>query len=219
MAIGEQDARRERPFQGRLADETDESLAASAAVGDRGAFEELVRRTLPLLLRYARRLTPDAQNAEDVVQETLVAAWKGLPKFGFQSSFRTWVFSIAHRKIIDLRRRRVDAPSDDEMMIAVPDRRPGPADTAVGRSLHEALEVELAALTPTARAVWWLREMEGLSHPEIGEILSISPNSVRGHLQRTRARLAERLEPWRPRPSGRDRLVGAGSGASQEAGV
>ena len=212
------DADESRRLRGRLAEETDESLAAGAAVGDRAAFEELVRRTLPLLLRYARRLTPDAQNAEDVVQETLVAAWKGLPRFGFQSSFRTWVFSIAHRKIIDLRRRRVEAPFDDEVMIALPDRRPGPADAAVGQSLHEALEAELGALTPTARAVWWLREMEGLSHPEIGEILSISPNSVRGHLQRTRARLAERLEPWRPRPSGPERST-AVAGAAQEAGV
>ncbi|MFD0925611.1 RNA polymerase sigma factor [Williamsia deligens] len=201
MAIGAEGAGDSRQFRGRLAEETDESLASSAAVGDRAAFEELVRRTLPLLLRYARRLTPDAQNAEDVVQETLVAAWKGLPKFTFQSSFRTWVFAIAHRKIIDLRRRRVEAPFDDEVMIALPDRRPGPADAALGRSLQEALEAELSALTPTSRAVWWLREMEGLSHPEIGEILSISPNSVRGHLQRTRARLAERLEPWRPRPA------------------
>lgn len=209
------DDHRGRP---RLADESDESLAASAAVGDRGAFEELVRRTLPVLLGYARRLTPDAQNAEDVVQETLVAAWKGLPTFGFQSSFRTWVFAIAHRKIIDLRRRRVDAPFDDEVMIALPDRRPGPADAAVGRSLHEALEVELAALTPTARAVWWLREMEGLSHPEIAHILSISPTSVRGHLQRTRAKLAERLEPWRPRPS-EPRRVAVGAGSAREAGL
>lgn len=190
-----------------IADESDETLARAAAVGDRAAFDELVRRTLPMLLRYARRMVSDAGNAEDVVQEALLAAWKGLPRFGFQSSFRTWVFSIAHRKIIDLRRRRSDVAADDEFLTAIPSSSPTPLDDAMGTSLRDALERELAEMPYLSRATWWLREMEGLSHPEIARVLDITPNSVRGHLQRTRARLAERMEPWRPGrdPAGPDR--------------
>lgn len=187
-----------------IADESDETLARAAAVGDRAAFDELVRRTLPMLLRYARRMVSDVGNAEDVVQEALLAAWKGLPRFGFQSSFRTWVFSIAHRKIIDLRRRRSEVAADDEFLTAIPSSSPTPLDDAMGTSLRDALERELAELPYLSRATWWLREMEGLSHPEIARVLDITPNSVRGHLQRTRARLAERMEPWRP---GRDPAV------------
>lgn len=190
-----------------IADESDETLARAAEVGDRAAFDELVRRTLPMLLRYARRMVSDAGNAEDVVQEALLAAWKGLPRFGFQSSFRTWVFSIAHRKIIDLRRRRSEVAADDEFLTAIPSSSPTPLDDAMGTSLRDALERELAELPYLSRATWWLREMEGLSHPEIARVLDITPNSVRGHLQRTRARLAERMEPWRPGrdPAGDDR--------------
>ncbi|GAA1458708.1 RNA polymerase sigma factor [Williamsia maris] len=185
-----------------VATDSDELLAHAAAIGDRAAFDELVRRTLPVLLRYANRMTPDRQNAEDVVQETLLAAWKGLPRFGFQSSFRTWVFSIAHRKIIDIRRKRSELAADDEFLSAVPSSSPTPVDDAMGTSLMDALERELADLPYNSRAAWWLREMEGLSHPEIARILQITPGSVRGHLQRTRARLAERMEPWRPGGTG-----------------
>ncbi|MBJ7290849.1 MAG: sigma-70 family RNA polymerase sigma factor [Williamsia sp.] len=185
-----------------VATDSDELLARAAAIGDRAAFDELVRRTLPMLLRYANRMTPDRQNAEDVVQETLLAAWKGLPRFGFQSSFRTWVFSIAHRKIIDIRRKRSELAADDEFLSAVPSSSPTPVDDAMETSLMDALERELADLPYNSRAAWWLREMEGLSHPEIARILQITPGSVRGHLQRTRARLAERMEPWRPGGTG-----------------
>ncbi|GGF18298.1 RNA polymerase sigma factor [Williamsia phyllosphaerae] len=185
-----------------VATDSDELLARAAAIGDRAAFDELVRRTLPMLLRYANRMTPDRQNAEDVVQETLLAAWKGLPRFGFQSSFRTWVFSIAHRKIIDIRRKRSELAADDEFLTAVPSSSPTPVDDAMETSLMDALERELAELPYNSRAAWWLREMEGLSHPEIARILQITPGSVRGHLQRTRARLAERMEPWRPGGTG-----------------
>ncbi len=185
-----------------VATDSDELLARAAAIGDRAAFDELVHRTLPVLLRYARRMTPDQQNAEDIVQETLLASWKGLPRFNFQSSFRTWVFSIAHRKIIDLRRKHRELAADDEFLAAVPSTSPTPIDDAMEMSLMEALERELADLPYNSRAAWWLREMEGLSHPEIARILQITPGSVRGHLQRTRARLAERMEPWRPGGTG-----------------
>ena len=185
-----------------VATDSDELLARAAAIGDRAAFDELVRRTLPVLLRYANRMTPNRQNAEDVVQETLLAAWKGLPRFGFQSTFRTWVFSIAHRKIIDIRRKRSELAADDEFLTAVPSSSPTPVDDAMETSLMDALERELADLPYNSRAAWWLREMEGLSHPEIARILQITPGSVRGHLQRTRARLAERMEPWRPGGTG-----------------
>ncbi|SIS22462.1 RNA polymerase sigma factor [Williamsia sterculiae] len=201
---------------GRVSARTDESLARAAALGDRVAFDELVRRTMPSLLGYTRRMVADRQAAEDAAQETLIAAWKGLPRFGFRSSFRTWVFGIAHRKIVDQRRRHVEYTGHDDAFDMLEAEAPGPGEVAEGASMLMALRYELAQLPPVTRAVWWLREMEDLSHPEIAHILDISPGSVRGRLQRARRELAERMEPWRPVGGSDGR--GAGRTGSHERG-
>ena len=74
---------------------SDDDLAGAAAVGDQDAFEILVTRLSPGLLRYLRRMVTDPQIAEDLAQDTLLDAWKGLPDFEFRSTFRTWMFGIA----------------------------------------------------------------------------------------------------------------------------
>jgi RNA polymerase sigma-70 factor (ECF subfamily) len=177
---------------------SEESLIRAAALGDRLAFDELVRRHLRALLRYATRLTGSPTTAEDITQETFLAAWAGLPRFAFRSSFRTWLFTIATRKTIDLERRRAAVVLPDETFETMAVSTPGPLAQTVEHSLFEALHRELGRLGYHARACWWLREVEGLSHQEIATALSISRGSVRGHLQRARAQLAERMAPWRP---------------------
>ncbi|MGC4933016.1 RNA polymerase sigma factor [Gordonia sp. DT30] len=177
---------------------TDEELAGAAAAGDTEAFTELVARLSPPLLRYLRRMVPDPQTAEDLAQDTLLDAWRGLPDFAFRSSTKTWVFAIAHRKTVDFRRRRRDIPTAEEQFFDVAAPEPLPSDEALRKTLVEALGGELNTLPQNARAVWWLREVEGLSLTEISRVLQISTGSVRGHLQRTRRYLAARLAPWRP---------------------
>lgn len=177
---------------------SEESLIRAAALGDRIAFDDLVRRHLKPLLRYATRLTGSVTTAEDITQETFLAAWRGLPKFAFESSFRTWLFTIASRKTIDLRRRQAAIPMTGETFERTEERAPGPYAQALGQSLLQSLQDELGKLSYHARASWWLREVEGLSHDEIATALSITRGSVRGHLQRARAQLAARLAPWNP---------------------
>lgn len=181
-----------------LSDLTDDDLAAAAAAGDQEAFGVLVERLLPGLLRYLRRMIADPQIAEDLAQETLLHTWKGLPQFAFRSSFRTWMFAIAHRKTVDHHRRRRDIPTVADRFAELADPAPPPAAQAEQASLVEALRRELSALPATSRATWWLREVEGLSLAEIARVLQISVGSVRGHLQRSRRSLALRLAPWRP---------------------
>ncbi|MGV9857229.1 RNA polymerase sigma factor [Gordonia sp. NPDC003425] len=177
---------------------SDDELAAAAAAGDTEAFAILVQKVSEPLLRYLRRMVDDPQTAEDLAQDTLLDSWRGLPDFAFRSSFRTWMFGIAHRKTVDHWRRRRDVPTDDRRFADLADARSLPADEAVRMSLVEALRRELATLPETSRAVWWLREAEGLSLTEISRVLQISVGSVRGHLQRSRKYLATRLSPWRP---------------------
>lgn len=177
---------------------SDDELAAAAAAGDQQAFGVLVERLSPGLLRYLRRMIDDPQIAEDLAQETLLNAWKGLPDFGFRSSFRTWMFAIAHRRTNDYFRRRHDVPTDEERFADLADLAPLPADRAEQASLVSALRQELSRLPATSRAVWWLREVEGFSLEEISRVLQISTGSVRGHLQRSRRYLSARLAPWKP---------------------
>lgn len=191
-----------------LSESSDDELAAAAAVGDAEAFAELVARMSPILLRYLRRMVPDPQTAEDLAQETLLDAWKGLPDFAFRSSFRTWMFAIAHRKTVDHRRRRRDIPTAEEHFADLAAPEPPPAEAVEQSTLVDALRVELGHMPSTSRAAWWLREVEGLSLAEISRVLQISVGSVRGHLQRSRKFLATRLAPWR---------TGAGAGESADA--
>ena len=188
-----------------LSEMSDDELAAAAAVGDREAFGVLVTRVSPGLLRYLRRMVPDPQTAEDLAQDTLLHAWKSLPDFGFRSSFRTWMFAIAHRRTVDHRRRHHDVPTDEDRFAALADPSPLPAEEAERSSLVDALRQELLNLPETSRAAWWLREAEGLSLEEISRVLQVSTGSVRGHLQRSRRYLSVRLAPWRPgAPPGAD---------------
>lgn len=177
---------------------TDDQLAAAAAAGDTDAFEVLVARMSPALIRYLRRMVADPQLVEDLAQDTLLDAWKGLPDFAFRSTFRTWMFSIAHRKVVDHRRRRHDIPAAEDRFTDLATPEPQPADAALRSTLMDALQIELEILPATPRAVWWLREVEGLSLDEIARVLRLSDGAVRGHLQRTRKRLTTRLAPWQP---------------------
>lgn len=190
---------------------SDEELAAAAAAGDPDAFDELVGRVAPILLRFVRRMVDDAQVTEDIAQETLLAVWRGLPDFAFRSAVRTWILGIAHRKVVDHYRRRRDYPTGDEDFENLVSTEPLPSDEAERAELVVALRGELQQMPPTSRAVWWLREVEGLPLAEIADVLGISNGSVRGHLQRSRAYLTVRLAPWKP---GADSSGGPGAGKS-----
>lgn len=200
-----------------LPDFSDDELAAAAAVGDPDAFDELVGRSAPVVLRYIRRLVDDGQAAEDLAQETMLALWRGLPDFGFRSSVRTWLFGVAHRKVADYYRRRREVPTVDERFADLASVQPLPSDEAERSELVDALRSELRRLPPPSRAVWWLREVEGLSLTEIGQVTGLTNGSVRGHLQRSRSYLATRLAPWKPgAPSGTPPGDGAAAGADRD---
>ena len=105
---------------------------------------------------------------------------------------------IASRKTVDLQRRQTAVVISDNTFEAMEVRTPGPAARTVEHSFLVALQTELGRLGYQARACWWLREVEGLSHDEIATALAISRGSVRGHLQRARSQLAVRLAAWGP---------------------
>ncbi|MDG4663096.1 sigma-70 family RNA polymerase sigma factor [Mycobacterium sp. 236(2023)] len=185
--------------ESRAADGPDDAqLAAAARAGDTAAYEVLVKRHGPSLYRYARRMTRDDAAVQDIVQETFVAAWRQIDRFRAESSVKTWLFAICARKVVDSHRVKRAEPLDDRLLEpADPSPSADPLAAATNAEFLAALEVALAELPPRQRAVWVLREVEELTFPQIGEILSLSPDGARGHHHRARTTLQQRLHRWR----------------------
>lgn len=179
-------------------DASDAVLVSAAALGETDAFEEIVGRYGPEMLRYARNMLSDRGAAEEVVQDAFVAAWRGLDTFRGDSALRTWLFALVSHKVIDHRRRRSVPPAED-WVFERPSAGAGsdPQAAVESDSFLAELGVALAELPHRQRACWLLREVEGMTHPEIGTIMKLSAGAVRGQLTRARATLSERLAPWR----------------------
>lgn len=178
---------------------TDGALVRAARLGDEDAFGEIVDRYGPGMLRYARRLVGgnDADAAE-AVQEAFISAWRGLETFRGESSLRTWLFRLVHRRAVDLQRHRRPTPIDDELlsrMVRIADDNP--LQDLLDGELLEALQQALDELPWNQRAAWLLREVEGLGYDEIAQALGTTVGSVRGQLHRGRRQLAERMARWR----------------------
>lgn len=182
----------------RDASASDDALVRAARLGDEEAFAVIVERHGPGMYRYAYRLVGSDADAAEVTQEALVSAWKSLDSFAGRSSLRTWLFRLVHRRAADLMRHRRPTPINDDLLSVVSGAsRDNPLQDVLDAELLEALQAALAELPWHQRAVWLLREIEGLSHEEISEALAMPPGSVRGHLQRSRKNLAERMARWR----------------------
>ncbi|BBZ53805.1 putative RNA polymerase sigma factor [Mycolicibacterium phocaicum] len=186
------------PTGGDLRDADDEALRASAVVGDREAFDIIVNRYGPVLYRYARRMLAYEADVPDVVQDTFVAAWQQIGSFRGSSSLRTWLFAICYRKIADTHRLKRARPVEDWVLepLAGPDTSADPFTAASNAAFLDALELALGELPVRQRAVWMMREVEQMTFPEIGEVLHLSPDAVRGHHHRAVKTLRVLLRRW-----------------------
>ncbi len=178
---------------------TDVALARAAGLGDRDAFDVIADRHGPALLRFARRMVRDPDEAQDVVQEALVAAWLSMGRWDGRSALSTWLFGITANKARDVRRRRRPSPVDPEVLMrheidVVEDRAGSTPEEALFRS---ALAEALADLPQRQRACWLLTQVEGLSQAEAAVALRMTPDAVRGQLGRARQSLITKLEDWR----------------------
>jgi RNA polymerase sigma-70 factor (TIGR02960 family) len=183
--------------------------------GDDVAFRALTdpyRRELQL---HCYRILGSVQDAEDMLQETLLAAWRGLDDFEGRASLRAWLYRIATNRCLNALRakRRHDPtpmpqppeptrlaepywlePYPDELMESIPDRAPGPeARYELKESVQIAFLAGLQQLPPLQRAVVVLREVVGFRTAEVADVLDTTEASVKGALQRARATLETRL--------------------------
>lgn len=182
-----------------LARASDNALVRAARLGDHDAFGELVDRHGPGMLRYARRLVGGSEaDAGEVVQEAFISAWRSLDSFRGESTIKTWLFRLVHRRAVDLQRHRRPTPIDDELLSRMmPTAGDNPLQDVLDSELLEALQKALEELPWNQRAAWLLREVEGLGYDEIALAMGTTVGSVRGHLHRGRRQLAERMARWR----------------------
>jgi RNA polymerase sigma-70 factor, ECF subfamily len=176
----------------------DGDLIQLARDGDADAFDALVRRHADRLLRMVRNLTSTREDAEDVTQETLAAAYFKLDSFAGKSSFFTWLYRIALNKAISRRRmRRIETTHQGRNLDDAPpteDRGP----QVDGRLEQEEelirLRAAIAQLEPDRRSALVLRDVDGRDYGEIAEILNIPVGTVRSRLHRARCDLKAILD-------------------------
>lgn len=175
----------------------DATLVARAREGDLGAFEALVVRYQRRIYQLAMRMTRSSSDAEDVVQEVFLTAWRRLPQLEQDAAFVGWLYRTATNRCLNLLRRQRPAVELDTDTAVSADPGTDPARSAEHAAQLRALGVALDELTAEQRAVWLLREIHGRPYEEIARLLDITPHAVRGRLSRARTQLAEVMTPWR----------------------
>lgn len=174
----------------------DATLVARAREGDLRAFEVLVRRYQRRLYHLALRMTGRPADAEDVVQEVFLTAWRRLPEIREDAALPGWLYRATTRRCLNLlRRSRPTAELDQAIASGAAGEDPQRATEASQQV--QALTAALARLPPNQRAVWLLREVHDRSYDEIAILLETTPQAVRGRLFRARVQLAELMQTWR----------------------
>jgi RNA polymerase sigma-70 factor (ECF subfamily) len=180
----------------------DASLLDAARAGDAGALERLLEQHEPRLYRFARRLCRSPADAEDVLQESLISAARAIETFRGASSLSTWLYAIARSHCIKKHRRRRAAPLEVSLEAEEaapardhPDPRPDPEAALQARRLETALEQAIARLDRPYREVLILRDVEGLTAPEVSTVTGLSVAAIKSRLHRARSRVREELAP------------------------
>jgi RNA polymerase sigma-70 factor, ECF subfamily len=169
-------------------EQTDGELVARARVGDLGAFDVLVDRHVDGFYGMAFHMVSRREDAEDVVQETLLAVHQGLERFEGRSSFKTWATGILMRQASLCLRRR---PKKMGSLEGVEDSGAGKQTRAADARMD--LAGMLAKVSEEHREVLVLREIQGLSYDEIAEVLKVPRGTVESRLFRARAELKKGL--------------------------
>jgi len=204
----------------------DQALVERARERDIAAFEELVAKHRSRVFGLALRMTGDAGEAEEIVQETFLSAWQNLPRFRGDAAFGSWVHRIcANFALMRLRHRRTH-PEDlatepagpkfdsEGTLMAFPsyDWSRGTEEKALDHELRRAIEQAASTLPDDYRTVFLLKDLEGLSYEEIAEATSSTVPAVKSRLHRARLALREAIEAFYSRPERRRPVAQSGSG-------
>lgn len=181
-------------WDGRVPD--DRARLAAAAAGDRAAFDALVRQHTPRMYRVALRIVGEAVDAEDVVQEAWISAWRALRGYRGEAAPSTWLYRVvSNAALMHVRRRRPTVPLDDTAdRVHIADDADTPERAVLRTDEAAAVHRAVAELDPAQRVPLVLREYVELSYEEVAAVLEISVPAVRSRLHRARRTLLAKLE-------------------------
>lgn len=179
----------------------DAELLTRARAGDKIALTTLLERHQAQVYRFGMKMCRDPEDAQDVLQETLLTMARGVRDFRGASSISTWLYTIARSFCIKKRRRSKFAPEETSFEAAptsagnVADPAQHPDEALATKQVEQALEQAIHALDPAQREVLILRDVEGLSAPEVAEVLGVTVQAVKSRLHRARVAVRDRVSP------------------------
>jgi RNA polymerase sigma-70 factor (ECF subfamily) len=174
--------------------------------GDRAEFARLVEAYYEMIYRLAIKMLNNPQDAEDILQETFIKAYRNLKNFDGRSNLSTWLYRIAtNEALMFLRKRKPDSVSIDETIdtgegehrpVHIVDWGNLPEEELMSEEAQTYLDQAVDKLPPSLRVVFVLRDIQGLSTRETGEVLDLSEVAVKTRLSRARLRLREELSAY-----------------------
>jgi len=180
----------------------DTELVRRAQADDDRAFGELVSRYESKVFSLALKMLRNPEDAEDVLQDTFLRAYRGIKSFQGTSTFSTWIYRItANSALMRLRKKQLPTVSiedqeENETPVSIADWTPGPVEQLLNSELRRVMEEAIDALPPEFRQVFILRDVEELSNADVAEILDLSVAAVKSRLHRARLKIRNRLAPY-----------------------
>jgi RNA polymerase sigma-70 factor (ECF subfamily) len=190
---------------------TDAAVVAQVLAGDRDAFRVLVERHSRSIFRVVYRMTGNQQDAEELVQETFLRAYKSLERFELRANFSTWVYRIAVNRTLDfLNARKTQMQNQDKAsyqivdnpdaeagnQIQLPASTPGPDRLLLSVEMKSKIAGAMGLLTAAERVAFIMRHMEGRSIEEISQVLDLKVSAAKNSVFRAVQKLRQQLEPY-----------------------
>jgi len=198
---------------GITSDTPDIFLVAAAKDGDHQAYAELCRRHSKRILRTIRRITRDAADAEDMLQETLLKAYVHIGRFEGRSAFSSWLTRIAINSALMLSRKKRShyvcsleggVDGDDFKLPEPTETAHNPEEACIMNALEDECIRAIRYLSPTLRVVVQIYYRENASVAQIAKMLDISESAVKSRLLRARSKIRARLRKKQYLPCGID---------------
>jgi RNA polymerase sigma-70 factor (ECF subfamily) len=185
-----------------MAERSDAELVEAAQGGNREALETLLGKYQPRVFRFGLKMCRNPDDAGDITQETLITMTRALGEFRGASSVSTWLYTIARRFCLKKRRRRKGEPDEKEPLesisagsSSVADPARPPDEEVAGLQLQRTLEAAIAGLPAIYREVLVLRDVEGLTAPEVAEVTGLTIEAIKSRLHRARLMVREKVAP------------------------